>query len=151
MDQSPAVPWEITDPRDVLCAALDRLIPADDFPGALDAGVERSLVRQLTGDAREQAPLIVSGLRALNAEAEVRFGASFAALGSTRQDEVLEMVEAGTVRAAWPVSPVVFFTTLLELTNEGYYADAGESGPVEMISWRMIGYRSGPNPAHEVR
>jgi hypothetical protein len=151
MDQSSVVPWNPDDVRDVLCAALDRLIPADDFPGAIDVGVDRSLVRQLAGDARGHALLVTAGLHALNAEAQVRFGASFAALGSTRQDEVLAMVEVGSVRAAWPVSPVVFFTTLLGLTNEGYYADTSESGPVAMSSWRMIGYRSGPNPAHDAR
>ncbi len=149
MDQAPAVPWDPGDLRDVLRAALDRLIPADDFPGAVDAGVERSLARQLTGDAREQAPLIISGLHALNAEAHARFGASFAALDTTRQDAVLATVEAGTVNTAWSVPPVAFFNTLLELTNEGYYADTTASGSPEMISWRMIGYRPGPNPARE--
>jgi hypothetical protein len=149
MDQSSAAQWDPSEVRDVLRAALDRLIPVDDFPGAVDAGVERSIVRQLAGDAREQAPLVSAGLRALNAEAQVRFGATFAALGPTRQDEVLSAVEAGSVRATWSVPPAVFFTRLLELTNEGYYADTSESGPVEMIGWRMIGYRSGPKPARE--
>ncbi len=149
MDQTPAVPWDPGDMGDVLRAALDRLIPADDYPGASAAGVDRSLARQLAGDAWERAPLISAGLRALDEEARVCFGISFAGLDDGRQDAVLAAVEAGEVGTAWSVPPAAFFNTLLNLTNEGYYADTTESGPQAMISWRMIGYRPGPNPERE--
>jgi hypothetical protein len=148
MDQSSAPPWDPGDWRDVLRAALDRHIPADDFPGALAAGVERSLARQLAGDAGPRAPLITDGLQALNDEARHRFGIPFAALDSARQDELLAAVELGAVRTAWSVSSVAFFTALLELTNESYYGSPG-SGLPDPVSWRMTGYRPGPRTARE--
>ncbi len=149
MDQSSAPPWDPGNSRAVLRAALDRIIPADDFPGAVNAGVEHSLARLLAGGAREHAPLITDGLHALNSEAQHRFGVSFAALDPERQDDLLAVVERGSVRTAWSVSSVAFFTALLELTNESYYGTSDGADQSEPMSWRMIGYRPGPRTAPE--
>ena len=132
-----------------LRAALDRVIPADEFPGAWAAGAGHYLLRQLAGDAASLVPVITAGLRALESEAEARHGTPFAALEVPQQDAVLADVEQGTVQTAWTVPPRAFFAALLSLANEGYYGDPGNGGNREMVSWRMIGYRPGPNPARE--
>jgi hypothetical protein len=125
----------------VLRTAIDRIIPPDDFPGAWDAGAGDYIRRQLAGDLRHLAPLLETGLAALDAEARAsKNGSSFAALAPNQQDRLLANVERGSTIAAWPVPPRQFFTLLVRLTMEGYYADPGNGGNRQGIAWRMIGY-----------
>lgn len=126
----------------ILRAAMDRIIPPDDFPAAWDAGVGEYTRRQLAGDLHHLAPLICAGLEALAAEAEAHVALPFAALAPGDQDLLLERVAAGDVRAHWPVEPAAFFDLLVRLTNEGYYADPGNGGNRGEVAWRMIGYET---------
>lgn len=139
---SPASPF----PRAVLRALIDRIIPEDDFPGALDTGVEDYVMRQLAHDCAAEAPLIALGLTQLDAEALARSGGnSFAFLDAERQDELLRDLEAGRVVTRWPdgLAPAGFFLRMIELAQEGYYADPGNGGNRGAASWRMIGYDPG--------
>jgi hypothetical protein len=45
-----------------LRALLDRLIPADEFAGALAAGVDRYVLGQWRGDCAAEAPALLAGL-----------------------------------------------------------------------------------------
>jgi hypothetical protein len=141
--------WDPGEALATLRAAVDRLIPADEFPAAWAAGAGHYLLRQLAGDAAALVPVISTGLLALEAEAHARHGSPFATLDAAQQDAVLADVEGGTVQAAWPVPPQAFFAALLALTNEGYYGDPGNGGNREMVSWKMIGYRPGPAPKRQ--
>jgi hypothetical protein len=102
---------------------MDRLIPADEYPSASELGVGDYIARQLAGEDRAYASLISAGLACLEAEAGARYERPFAALNEEQQDELLTAVESGIVVAKWSVSPVAFFETLLQLTNEGFYSD----------------------------
>ena len=127
---------------DTLRAALDRIIPPDDFPGAWDAGVGDYIARQLDGDLRAWAGAFEAGLRSLDAEAR-RTGAPFAALPTTRQDALLGCIERGEVRTKWSTAPDAFFARLVQLTAEGYYGDPGNGGNRDEAAWRMVGYSTG--------
>ena len=129
---------------DTLRAALDRIIPSDDFPGAWDAGVGDYIARQLAGDLRDLTPTLAAGLNALDMEARLRDDAPFALLPTARQDALLEWIERGAVMARWPVPPAAFFAQLVRLAAEGYYGDPGNGGNRDEVSWRMVGYRSLP-------
>jgi hypothetical protein len=124
----------------VLHAAIDRIIPPDDFPGAWDAGVGDYIRRQLAGDLRHLAPLLEAGLAALDAEADAAYDRPFAVLAPVVQDLLLGSVERGDTTAVWPVPPRKFFALLVRLTMEGYYADPSNGGNRDGIAWRMIGY-----------
>jgi hypothetical protein len=124
----------------VLHAAIDRIVPPDDFPGAWDAGVGDYILGQLAGDLRHLAPLLEAGLAALDAEARAAHGLPFAVLVPVLQDLLLGSVERGDIAAVWPVPPREFFALLVHLTMEGYYADPGNGGNRDGIAWRMIGY-----------
>ena len=63
-----------------LQAALDRLIPADDYPGAWDAGAGDYIARQLEGDSRHLLASYRLGLDAMDAEAVTAYGQHFAEL-----------------------------------------------------------------------
>ncbi len=119
-----------------LQAAVNRLVPADDYPGGWEAGVGDYFALLFAREPRF-LPAYQTGLEALNAEAQT----SFAALSPERQDAVLHDVEAGRVRTAWPHDPAAFFCLLLEQTMEGFYADPGNGGNKDSVAWDMIGYQ----------
>ncbi len=140
--EGPPITWGDTLARRTLRAAIDRLIPPDDFPGAWEAGVGEYIRRQLAGDLRHLDLILREGLIALDQEARLLDGQPFAALGPEEQDAVLERVEQGELetRAVWTVAPREFFVLLVALTNEGYYGDPGNGGNRDEVAWRMVGY-----------
>ncbi len=131
----------LTEPqRAALRALVDRIIPADDFPGGWDAGVGDYLDRQFAADLSHVVDLYRGGLDALDVEARTAAGVSFAALAPAAQDELLRRVEAGEVATDWPVDAAAFFRTAAEHAAEGFYGDPGNGGNRDGVSWRMIGF-----------
>ena len=117
------------DPRQraTVAAAMARIIPTDDLPGASEAGCvdfvdlylggiehiyakpDGSGFETLTGAVAESwtrrveilRQKYIEGVRALDAEACARFGAEFCKIGAEQQDEVLTALErAGTQPAS---------------------------------------------------
>jgi hypothetical protein len=126
--------------RDTLRALIDRLIPADDFPSGWEAGVGDYLDRQFAGDLSHLLDTYRAGLDALDVESSATAGASFAGLGPDAQDHLLRRVESGDVATDWSVDPAAFFRAVAEHAAEGYYADPGNGGNRDGVSWRMIGF-----------
>lgn len=124
----------------VLHALLDRLIPADEFPGAWDAGCGEYLRRLFAGDRADQAAAVAAGLLALDGEARIRHQRGFADLDPVLQDAVIASAERGEVRGAWPVPAPGFIRLMCELAAEGYYSDPSSGGNRDGVAWRMIGY-----------
>jgi hypothetical protein len=124
----------------VLRAAVDRILPADDFPGAWEAGAWEYLERQLDGPLLGMRELVRSGLMGLDTEAVARFGSEFAALPPEAQDALLCDVEKSAVRTAWSVAPERFFALLVRTTAEGFYADPAQGGNRDRVSWVMTGF-----------
>lgn len=124
----------------VLRSAMDRIVPADDFPSASQAGVETYFERQFNGDLRGQAAAYAACLDALDAEARATGATGFVELDATAQDELLKRIERGKARAVWPEEPARFFERLVHHVMEGYYADPGNGGNRGAVSWSMVGY-----------
>ncbi len=125
---------------ETLRAAVDRIIPADDWPDGWGAGVGDYFAHLLTREAQFLFPL-QQGLDALDGEARATEGAAFAALPPEAQDAVLARIEAGDTQTDWPLPAPGFFRRLVQQTMEGYYADPGNGGNKDGVAWRMIGYR----------
>jgi len=119
--------------RAILTAAIDRLIPADDFPSASEAGVLNYFDRILATDAAEFMPALRDGLAKLELAAQNAYGHGFAVLSPDDQDGLLRAIET-----------TPFFQRLLSLTAEGFYADPANGGNKDGVSWRMIGYKPDP-------
>lgn len=115
-----------------LQAAVDRIIPADDYPSGWEAGVGNFFARLLEREPRF-LPVYQAGLDALETEAQTVAGGSFAGLRAEQQDALLARREAGDGAA--------FFRLLVEQTMEGFYADPGNGGNKDGVAWDMIGYR----------
>jgi gluconate 2-dehydrogenase gamma chain len=144
-------------------AACERLIPADESGvGALGAGVPTYLDKQLGGawGAGERlyrsgpwlagtpsqgyqlpftpAELFHTALRAINRDFERR-GTTLGSLPAADQDAYLKSLEAGG-QDLEGVPPSVFFSMLLQMTVEGFFADPVYGGNRNMVAWRMIGF-----------
>ena len=123
-----------------LRAALDTIIPADEYPAAWEAGVGEYIQRQLTGDLAHLQGAYRAWLAGLDAEALAIHAMPFASLRSNERIQLLESVDAGDVAAAWSLEPGAFFRQIVEHCAEGYYSDPGNGGNRDGIAWRMIGF-----------
>jgi len=128
----------------LLRAAMNRIVPADDFPSAWEAGAGTYVWRQLAGDLASQVDILAAGLDALEAEAQSSHGTGFIALDGAQQDALLARLERSQLDTIWSVDPADFFALLVTLTMEGFYADPGNGGNREAVSWRMIGFTGQP-------
>jgi hypothetical protein len=126
--------------QQTLRAAVDRIIPADDYPGAWQAGVGDYLERQFEKDLRPVLDDYRIGLTALEAESLARFQLSFSLLAVEDQDTLLGRIEAGDVLAEWAVAPRSFFNLLVNTTAEGFYSEPEQGGNRNRVSWAMTGF-----------
>ncbi len=137
----------LTQPR-TLRAVLDRLVPADAYPSATEAGVYDFLLRHSARELAPGWPELVAGLDGIDGEAHARFGASFAELGPDHRDQLLEAVQAGSA-SAQPGAGGKWLATLTAWVADAYYADPGNGANPGGESWEMIGYPA-PVPAEQV-
>lgn len=104
--------------RSVLAAAVERILPSDDGPGAAETGSAVYIERLLGTDFRSWQPLFDDGLGRLEELAGELYGQSFSAGSPEERDEVLRrfQVEPDRLRQA-------FFRKLVSFTLEGFLCD----------------------------
>jgi gluconate 2-dehydrogenase gamma chain len=129
-----------------LAAACDRIIPPDQDPGAVQAGVVTFIDRQLATRQKRALPTWRAGLRSLDASARRRLGKPFAELPFEAQTALLGDVEQGTVdKADWgEPDPAGFFRVLREHTMMGFYGDPRHGGNQDRVAWKMLGVPDPP-------
>ncbi len=132
-----------------LRALCERLLPADNDPGAEAAGaheyIELELGTRYFEAARES---IVGALDGLD-EAARRDGPPFADLDDEAQDALIAQLQTGEREAAgWRGERTL--EILLSLTLEGFLGAPVYGGNRDEVGWRMIGFhRCGPQPRAE--
>ncbi|HUQ84193.1 MAG TPA: gluconate 2-dehydrogenase subunit 3 family protein [Gemmatimonadaceae bacterium] len=111
-------------------AVADRIIPADETPGARDAGVAFFADRFLGGMGSGQKAEFDKAIAAVNAAAKKRVptAASFAALTVKQQDETLTSIQSGNE-----------FSVLRAITVAGYFSHPSHGGNRNDAGWRTIG------------
>jgi choline dehydrogenase-like flavoprotein len=149
VEEGPRVPVSESQPAVVevdwslVTRVVDRLIPADDYPSASQAGVAGRLA---TGSADENqalwASLLGPGFAAFARELD---GHDLDTVTDEDLDRLLDGVAAGRTRHPWPVSPAEFHAELMRVTAEQYYGSHGTA------AWHMVGFspavrRSGGAP-----
>jgi hypothetical protein len=138
-----SVTFTLSDLRlSTLRAAANRIIPADDYPGAADAGAVEFILRLLNTDLAGEQLTYVHGLAGIEAESQAAHGQSFASLTAPQQDALLGNIEADRVQADWIIAPLAFFPMLVEHVLESFYADPQNGGNRDGVSWKMIGFRA---------
>jgi gluconate 2-dehydrogenase gamma chain len=157
---APGRAFFIADEAAFVTAAVDRLLPRDDWPSASEAGVVDYIDRQLAGPYGAGARMYMSGPHAagtpqqgyqlpftpaqvyraaLAGIAPLLAGRPLAARSTDEQDALLKRLEAGELMLG-EIPSAVFFETLLANTIEGYFADPMYGGNRDMAGWRMIGF-----------
>ena len=127
--------------RQTLEAVLNRIIPPDEYPGAVEAGGIEFITRLIETDEPRLGPIYTQGLNSLDEEARLQFQRPFAQLSATEQDALLHLLETGEVKGIWPyVGPLTFFSTVIARAWEGYLADPANGGNRDARSWEMIGF-----------
>jgi gluconate 2-dehydrogenase gamma chain len=128
-------PWWFftTQEAETAGAICERIIPADQDPGALAAGVVNYLDLQLTGPLKKHQRLYRRGIESVEELARARFGRRFAALAAAQQDTILEAI------ANRP-----FFALIRDHTMQGFYGDPRHGGNREYASWLMLGVPPAP-------
>lgn len=129
--------WEsLTDAEARTLAALcDQIIPADDFPGATQAGVLTYIDRQLARHYRRHQDAYRDGLSAADSLSRKRLGCSLAEASSGQQFEIATALEKQ--------SPS-FFDLVRRHTLEGFYGSPRHGGNRDAVSWRMLGLAEPP-------
>ena len=148
-----------------VAAICERIIPADQDPGATEAGVVNFIDLQLMGPYKRYHASYRQGIRGVEKASLKMFGHRFTELGPERQDEVLKELErvaaaektrkgvssAGESREG--VSPAGetrkgqskgqssedFFPLILSHTMQGFYGDPRHGGNRGRVSWKMLG------------
>src|SRR5215211_6659110 len=121
-----------------LRVAIDAVVPADDFPSASQAGGLRfwSLI---TGSERpEWADRVIAVLDLLDRRSNGRFAGLDVDARSAVLDSLVEDPD---------------FVWFAQLVNAGFYADPGNGGNDDAVSWRMLGWSPAPAggwPAEDV-
>jgi gluconate 2-dehydrogenase gamma chain len=122
-------------------AICDRIIPADDTPGAIEAGVLFFLDTQLRGFYAYFQPMYRRGIPCLEKTCQMLYSRSFLELAPDQQDDILGRLERDEAPSdAWGDIPQrAFFSTLRDHTMQGFYGSPRHGGNKNFCSWRMLG------------
>jgi gluconate 2-dehydrogenase gamma chain len=135
-------PWRSLNVEEArtLEAVCERIIPADQDPGAAWAGVVNYIDRQLVGPYRRLRKTYLLGLAGTNGTSRSMFGKSFVELTAQQQDAVLQAMDSGQAQGEhWAsVSAKSFFDLVVSHTLQGYYGDPRHGGNRERASWKML-------------
>jgi Gluconate 2-dehydrogenase subunit 3 len=141
-------PFEFFSPEQAreIDAIIARLIPADDTPGAREAGVIYFIDRALRTFASDSAKAYADGLQLLQSKTHELFPqlGSFSAASPDQQDTVLRALEKHVSQTNdgtfLPSSSNAFFETVRFHTVMGFLADPSRGGNRDEIGWKLIGF-----------
>jgi gluconate 2-dehydrogenase gamma chain len=122
-------------------AICERIIPADQDPGAAWAGVTHFIDKQLTGHYKRHQNVYRQAIAGVDQTSLAKFGMKFIDLPVERQDSILSTLEKGQAPAeAWKrVSSQAFFALIVSHTMQGFYGDPRHGGNRDEVSWKMLG------------
>ncbi len=121
-------------------AICEQLIPADDYPGAREAGVIHYIDKLLYQRFPQHKQTYRQGLAGVEACSQALYGNSFAELTGAQQIAMLELMERGELPARyWPqTTQKAFFELILAHTMQGFYGSPRHGGNKDYVSYRMM-------------
>ena len=125
--------WQNITPNQALGleAVVDQIIPADDLPGASDAGVVFFIDQALSGFASELSASLKDGMADLDQRALAASPGSggFAKLRFEKQTAILEQIDTS-----------LFFNQMIFLTHCGMFAMPSWGGNLNKTGWALLGF-----------
>jgi gluconate 2-dehydrogenase gamma chain len=127
-----ASPWRFFTAAEgrTLEAVCAQLIPADQDPGAREAGAVNYIDLQLSKRFKRHRTAYRQGIAGIDAAGRTQFGKPFADLTGEQQVAILRAIEK---------EDRAFFDLLLNHTRQGFYGDPRHGGNRGMASWKMLG------------
>ena len=124
-----------------LIAVCECIIPADDAPGATDAGVIYYIDKQVSGFFSKYQEDYRYGLAALQSDCINLHGKSFESLSMEEQTGFLEMLEKNdpSLEAWEEIGPSDFFRMVISHTMQGFYGAPRHGGNKNYVSFKMLG------------
>lgn len=120
-----------------LSAAVDRVLPRDEDPGALDANVPEYIDRMLQTEALQQMRQnFVPGLAALDRRAQRMFKVPFAEATAAQQDELLTIFKNSPEKSG----EARWYEMLVVLALEGFLGDPSYGGNKGEVGWKLVGF-----------
>jgi gluconate 2-dehydrogenase gamma chain len=150
-------PWRFFTPAEAALteAICEQIVPADDAPGARQAGVIYYIDTQLSGTLKRFGRYYRAGLPLLDAACRERTGLAFQELPFDRQTQFLLTVDKGDpLTGEWRLqSARSFFTMIVDHTMQGFYGSPRHGGNRNGASWKMLGIEEqmsyGPHGGHK--
>lgn len=122
---------------DTLCAACERVLPKDEDPGALEAGVPEYIDRMLQSPQLEKMKKdFVPGVAAIKRRSERMFKVPFAKATPAQQDELLAIFRDSPEKSG----EARWFDMLMVLSLEGFLGDPSYGGNRDKVGWKLVGF-----------
>lgn len=122
----------------VLMAAVDRLLPRDEDPGALDANVPEYIDHALQAQQlRKMKDDFSGGLNALDRRCERMHQVGFAKATPAQQDDVLAVAFKEAPESSGEYK---WYDLLVTLTMEGFLGDPSYGGNKNKVGWKLMGF-----------
>lgn len=128
------------DEAKLVIAIAEQIIPADQDPGATDAGVVHFIDKQLAGFYNNFQENYRKGLAALQEYCTQKQGEKFEMLDWDKQTEVLKLMEKNAIEGEyWKENPASrFFKMLRDHSMQGFYGSPRHGGNKDYVSYKMI-------------
>ena len=120
-----------------MSAACERIVPADEDPGAVDAQVPTYIDRMLqTPELHQMKEDFLSGVAALDRRAQRLFALPFAQASAAQQDELLTLFKDSRPGSG----EAHYYELLVVLTLEGLLGDPSYGGNKNKAGWKLVGF-----------
>jgi len=126
---------------ETVSAICEQIIPTDQDPGAISAGVPNFIDKQLVGPYKRFQQAYRNGIAGVDESSRSMYGSRFVSLSWEKQTELLTAIEAGTVKGpGWESqSAASFFALIRDHSLQGYYGSPRHGGNRNYVSYRMLG------------
>ncbi len=122
----------------VVTAAVDRVLPKDEDPGAVELGVPAYIDRALQAPQLAQMKQnFVPGVAALDRRCQRLFKVGFAKATPAQQDEVLTVFKDSPEKSG----EARWYEMLIVLTLEGFLGDPSYGGNKDEQGWKLVGFK----------
>ena len=121
-------------------AITGQIVPADQDPGATQAGVVNFIDRQLVGHLKRHQKAYREGLVGVDQTSQALHGRKFADLPAEKQLAVLTALDKGEAAGdVWKNrSSKTFFDLVVNHSMQGFYGDPRHGGNRDGVSWKML-------------
>lgn len=121
----------------VVEAAVDRIIPKDEDPGALEANVAEYIDRALQlPQLSKMRDEFTAATAALNRRAQRMFKVPFYEATAEQRDELLRIFRD----SAEGSGEAHYYELLIVLTMEGFLGDPSYGGNKDRAGWKLVGF-----------